>query len=184
MDQFDFRQKLLSWGMNARNPIIPTIGEIKLYGHHRKTKIISPDQEHLIYACIKPFEISQELFDSLHTKLKMTDVDILHYCQKIYEHYLKATRRQILSLQKDWSRNFAQFRAKQIIRNLAYDDIYNICDLANDRIVPIELILKKVFEVTTKYGDHRRMKSKDEVYVDPRVMEVYKDLKQKTARLI
>ena len=58
MDQNDFRQKLLDWGMNARNAIIPTNVEILLYGHTRKTRIIPQKHESLVYTCVSPVKVA------------------------------------------------------------------------------------------------------------------------------
>jgi len=159
-----------------------------LYGQKSKTRIVKKEHEYLIYMNIKLMEISDGLYKQLTTgDTKLTDPQVLKFVQKNYIVYLRSTRREILLLQREWSRNFAHFRAKMIIKHLEYKDIYPICDLVNERIVPIELILKSVFSVSSKYGDHRRIKKHEEIFVDPRVLQLYehrKDADRKHAEYI
>lgn len=178
MNEFDFRQRLYGWSIDVTSALVPTSAEIRLYGQESKTKIIPEEHEHLIYDCIKPLEISDELYKKLSENMKMTDPQILRFVHKTYCQNLKDIRKSILKLQKEWSRNYAHFRAKQLMKNLEYEDVYHICDLDNQRIVPIELILKIIFDISSKYGDHRRIKNKSEIYVDPRVMQAYEDIKK------
>lgn len=183
MNELNFRQQLYDWKVIVRNAIIPTTVDIKLYGHVNKTRIIKPDHEHLIYSGIKPLEISDKLYQQLTTgESKLTDTEILKFIHKTYIEYLVDIRKRILKLQKDWSKNYAHFRAKKVITLLKYENIYHICDLVNNRIVPIELILKTIFNIDSKYGDHRRVKEKSEVFIDPRVLQMYNDRKDEDKR--
>lgn len=178
MNEKSFRQQLNSYRMKVRDVIVPTSAEILLYGHKEKVKIIHEDHEELIYACVKKLENpSDELYEKLTQTLGYSDLQVLEYLQNIYEGYLKDIRKAIINIQKDWSKNFCQYRATKIIEELKYNDIVPICDLVNDRLVPIELILKNVFNVDSNYGDHRRKKDKSEVYIDPRVLKYVKDKK-------
>ena len=184
MNEFEFRKQLFNWKIVEKNSMIPTSAEILLYGQHIKKKVISEKHQHLVYAHIKPLEISDELYKHLSETVKLTDDKILIMVQKTYLQYLKNTRKQILSLQREWNRNYAQFRANKVIRNLEYKDIYAICDLVHERIVPIELILKIVFDISSKYGDHRRIKEKEEIFMDPRVLETWNYIKEHASRTI
>lgn len=182
MDEFEFRKQLFDWNIVEKSTIIPTSAEILLFGQHIKKRVIPEKHQHLIYAHIKPLEISDELYKDLSEKMKLTDDKILIMVQKTYLQYLKNTRKRILSLQREWNRNYAQFRATKAIKILKYNDIYAICDLSNERIVPIELILKIVFNVSSNYGDHRRIKEKEEVFMDPRVLATWNYLKEHASR--
>ncbi len=188
MNENDFRNQLWSWNIAVKSSMVPTALEFLLYGQQLKSRIIKKDHEHLIYRNIKALEISDELYKKLSQgEMKLTDPQVLRFVQKTYIEYLKGTRREILQLQREWSRNFAHFRAKMIIKHLAYKDIYPLCDLVNERIVPIELILKAVFQVSSKYGDHRRIKKHEEIFIDQRVLQLYehrKDMDKKHADYI
>ncbi len=184
MNEIEFKQQLFKWQIREKAFIIPTSAEILLYGHHDKTKIISKEHQYLIYECIKPLEIPDDLYKRLAEEMKLTDPQILKFVQKTYEQKLKDIRKSILKIQRDWSRNFLHYRARKIIKHLEYDDIYALCDLANYRIVPIELILKMVFNVKSNYGDYRRKKDKEEVHVDPRTLKIWLDRKEYASRTI
>ncbi len=188
MDEIEFRNKMYSWNIAVKSTMVPTALEFLLYGQTSKTLIIKREHEHLIYQNIKPLEISDQLYKKLSQgEMKLTDPQVLKFVQKTYIEYLKGTRREILQLQREWSRNFAHFRAKMIMKHLEYKDIYPLCDLVNERIVPIELILKSVFSVSSNYGDHRRIKKHEEIFVDPRVLQLYehrKDVDKKHAEYV
>jgi len=184
MNEFEFKKQLFDWRISEKATIIPTTAEILLYGQHNKTRIISKEHQHLIYECIKPLEIPDDLYKRLSEEMKLTDPQILKFVQKTYEQKLRDIRKSILKIQRDWSKNWCQYRAKKVIKILEYDDVYAICDLANHRIVPIELILKMVFNVLSKYGQHRRIKSKEEVYMDPRVLKTWNEMKEYASRTI
>lgn len=184
MNELEFRQQLFGWNIRERTAIIPTSPEILLYGQTSKTKVISKEHQHLIYACVKPLEISDELYKNLSEQMKLSDIEVLKFVQKTYEQYLKDIRVEILSFQRLWSRNFVHYRATKVIKVLQYNDIYAICDLANQRILPIELILKTVFDVSSNYGDHRRKKSKEEIRIDPWVLQTWTDMKEYASRTI
>jgi len=178
MNEESFKQQLISCHMKVRDAIVPTSAQILLYGHTEKIRIVHPTHEELIYACIKSLEDpSDELYQKLTQTLGYTDLQVLEYLQNIYEAYLKDIRKAIIGVQKDWSKNFCQYRANQVIEKLRYTDIVPICDLVNERLVPIELILKVVFDIDSQYGDHRRKKDKTEVYIDPRVLKYITDKK-------
>lgn len=177
MDEINFRQKLVDWRMTVRTAIVPTTACVRLYGQTDKTSIIPSKHEHLIYTCLKTLEISDELYKKLSNEMKLSDDKVLKFVHKTYEQYLKDIRRNIIKLQKQWSKNYAHFRAKQVITKLKYENIYHICDLSNERIVPIELILKVLFDITSTYGEHRRIKDKEEIYMDPRVLQLYNNRK-------
>lgn len=177
MDELGFKHQLAKWLIRERVTIIPTSNEVRLYGQQHKTRIISKEHEHLIYASIKDLEINEDLYKQLSEQQHLTDHQCLVFVQKTYEEYLKGIRTSIRQLQSSWSRNFCQFRATQVITHLEYSDIYEICDLVDQRIVPIELVLKVIFDVNTKYGEHRRIKQHDEVHVDERVLRRFNDLK-------
>lgn len=183
MDENDFRQKLIDWGISVKSSFVPTTASIRLYGHTEKTFIVSKDNQHLIYDNIKPMELSDELYKKLSENMKMNDIQILKFVQKSYVQYLKDTRKQIVMIQKDWSRNFAHYRARVVIEKLGYDNIYHICDLTNSRVVPIEILLKIMFDVYSKYGEHRRIKDKSEVYIDPRVLRAYNNHLEEKQRI-
>ena len=176
MDEKTFKQQLIDWRLNVRDAIIPTSGGIRLYSQSKKTKIIPGKHEYLIYACVKPFQCSDELYIKLKDTMHLNDDEVLAFLHAEYDQHLKDIRKQIIKLQRTWSKSFAQTRAKLVIQILEYDNVYHICDLAIERIVPIELILKSVFQVTSKYGDHRRVKEKNEIYMDPRVIKAYHEL--------
>ena len=178
MDEISFKSQLFKWRMNVRDAIIPTSGKIKLYGEGTKTKIISKDHEYLIYACVKPLKIEDELYNKLSEQMKMNDTQILEFVHAEHDQYLKDIRKQIITIQRAWSRGFSQYRARQVIQILGYENIYHICDLAIQRIVPIEILLHQVFNISSTYGDHRRIKDKVEVYMDPRVLKTYTELKR------
>ena len=184
MDETMFRQKLIDWGISPKDTILPTTAEYKLYGEERKRKIIPKEHESLIYTNIKDLEISDELYEKLSKGMGMTDPQVLGFIHKTYIMHLKELRKRVINLQKDWSRNFAHFRAHQVISNLNYDNIYHICDLVNQRLVPIELVLKIIFNIDSKYGDHRRIKDKTEIFVDARVLRIYNDKKSEEQRLL
>ena len=178
MDENLFKQQLINWRMNVRDAIVPTSGRIKLYGQEQKTKIIQSKHEHLVYACIKHFECSDELYKKLTDTMHLNDNEVLAFLHKEYNQYLKDIRKRIIKLQRQWSKSFAQKRAKLVIQTLEYENVFHICDLTIERIVPIELILNLVFSTTSNYGDHRRIKEKNEIYMDPRVLHAYNELKR------
>ncbi len=182
MNERDFMQKLVEWNIGVKAQWVPTTAEITLYGQTGKTRIIPGIHEHLIYECIKELEISDELYNSLSEKMKLSDPQILNQVSKTYCQYLKDIRRQLVMLQKMWSRNFAHYRANQLITHLKYDDIWYICDLNNQRIVPIELVLQMIFKKSSSYGDHRRKKQHSEIEIDPRVMHTYNIRKENAQR--
>ncbi len=185
MDELSFRKQLFDWNMNVRDTIIPTSGGFVLYGNVIKTKIVSKDQEYLIYACIKHLKISDDLYNKLSNQMKMDDIAILKFVQDEYDQYLKDIRRQIIMCQRRWSRSFAQARAYKIMEILDYENIYHICDLVYNRIIPIELILKSVFNVSSNYGDHRRTKEKSEIQIDSRVLKAYNEkMKLKASTIV
>lgn len=176
-------QQLLSWQMNLRDAIVPTSQTTKLYGQTTRIKIVTPEHEHVIYDNLDKMTISDSLYKELKEAQKMTPNQILSYIQNIYEGYLKGVKKQLRKLQGEWSRSFAQRRASIIIRELGFEDIYQVCDLVNERRVPIELILKRLFNKKCNYGDHRKLKDKSEITVDFRVLQVVKDLKHKNLPL-
>ncbi len=177
MDQITFKQKLYDWQMNVRDTIIPTSATIKLYGQNHKTRVIPVKQEHLIYDNIRKLgQIEDSLYNRLSVEMKMSDAQILKFVQDDYDKYLKGIRKQIIMLQRNWNKFFAQKRAKQIMSVLKYENIYHVCDLSNERLIPIEIILKIVFSIESKYGDHRRIKEKSEVYMDTRVLHAYNEI--------
>jgi len=184
MNEIEFRKQLFDWKITERTTIIPTTAEIRLYGQKLKTKIILKEHQYLIYKCIEPLEIPDDLYKRLSEEMKLTDFQILKFVQKTYQQKLMDIRKSILKIQRDWSRNWCRYRAKRIINDLKYDDIYAICDLANHRIVPIELILKIVFDVSSKYGEYRRIKDKEEVYMDSRVLATWNEMKEYASRTI
>ena len=188
MNENDFRTQMWKWNIAVKSSMVPTALEFLLYGQTSKSRIIKTEHEPLVYQHIKLLEISDELYKKLTTgEMKLTDPQVLKFVQKTYIEYLKGTRREILQLQREWSRNFAHFRAKIVIKHLDYENIYEICDLVNERIVPIELILKSVFQVSSRYGDHRRIKKHEEIFVDPRVIQLYehrKDVNKKHAEYV
>jgi len=183
MNEFEFRQKLHEWQIDVKGAMLPTSAEVLLYGQRHKTRIISEIHEHAIYGNIKPLEITDELYHRLQDTMKLDDRQILKFIHKGYIQYLRDIRKKIVELQKSWSRNYCQFRAKQVIAALRYDDIYHICDLADQRIVPIELVLKLVFNVNSFYGEFRRVKDKSEIFVDPRVLQTFKYIKDNKLNL-
>jgi len=184
MDEILFLKQMREWNMKPRDATVPTSAAIILYGQLEKTKVIRKEHEHLIYACVKDLEVSDTLYKKLTQEMKYDDVQVLKFVQDTYEQYLKDIRKRILSLQKLWSKNWCQFRATQVIHILKYEDLLPICDLAHDRLVPIELVLKVVFDIKSEYGDHRRKKSKAEVTIDPRVLKVYNEQKEFNSRTI
>ncbi len=185
MDEISFKTLLSEWRMKSRDVIIPTSGLVLLYGQKHKVKIIPTRHEDLIYTCVKRLEDpSDELYNKLTQKLGYDNLQVLKYIQDIYESYLIDIRKSIRKLQSEWSRSFCQGRANKIIGILGYDNILPICDLVNDRLVPIELVLKVTFNIDSKYGDHRRKKDKSEVYIDPRVQKFINDRKEFNSRTV
>lgn len=182
MDENEFIEKLSYWQIKERPAIIPTSGKVLLYGDHQTNKIVLPQHEYLIYACVDSMKMSDELFKELTEKKKFTELQCLQYVQENYMLYLKSIKKKIVKIQKAWSKNFCHNRAKMIFNHLDYKDVYFVCDLVNDRLVPIELILRIVFDKSSKYGDHREFKKREDVYVDPRVLKVYKELQEYNSR--
>lgn len=179
MDENDFKTRLIEWLINPKDSFIPTTPVIKLYGEPGKIKIIKHEHEHLIYENIKPMEMSDELYTKLKERMGMNDSDVLKFIQGTYKQYLKGIRKQISDMQKGWSKIWAHQRANIVMNKLNYTDVYQICDLCNDRRIPIEIILKVVFNKNSKYGDYRRIKQKSEIYVDPRILKAIADKKKR-----
>lgn len=185
MNEKSFKTQLTEWRMKSRDAIVPSSALVLLYGQKEKTKIIQVQHEEALYSCVKGLEDpSDDLYNKLTQELKYTDLQVLEYIQEVYEDYLKDIRKSIKKLQSTWSKSYSQDRANLIINILGYDSIVAICDLVNDRLVPIELILQSVFQVHSEYGDHRRKKDKSEVYIDPRVLKAYNDHKENSSRTV
>ena len=183
MNEIDFKAQLAKWQIRVRDAIVPTTTSIVLFGHKAKTKIITKEHEHLVYSCLRPLESpTDEVYKDLTERLKYNDAEVLKFIQEPYEQYLKSVKRQITVLQKEWSRNYCQFRAMQVMNVLEYDNIIAICDMSDNRLVPIELVLKTVFGISSEYGEHRRVKDKTEVYIDPRVLARYNAIKEDRSR--
>lgn len=182
MNELEFIQQLHTWKIDVKSTMVPTTAEHKLYGHLDKTRIIAAENDYLIYSYVKPLEVTESMYKRLSEEAKLNDLQILKTVQDTYIAYLKDIRKKIISLQREWSKNYCQFRATQVINELDYEDIYHICDLAHERIIPIEVILKVLFNVETKYGQYRRIKRHDEIQMDSRVLKTFNDIKEHNSR--
>jgi len=171
MDENEFMKLLTSYSMRIRDTIVPTRSFVTLYGESEMQPIIQGTNEEIFYSYVKPMTISDEEYNQLIQTGK-NDADIIFKLQSEYEDYLKVLRRKILQFQSMWSKNFANGRARIIMHTLEWYNIYHICDLVNSRLVPIELILKECFGIQSYYGQFRTKKAKNEIYVDPRLLNI------------
>lgn len=175
MNENDFREHVTHYRLKDRDTIIPTTASILLLGHQRKTRIIEEQHHEHFYSLVKDIKsfLPDERLAELR-KQKLDDDEILDLVTEEYDAYLKDLRKQIIALQKSWSKSYAHERAGYLIDYLGYTNIYHICDLVVQRNVPYELILELIFNVKSTYGEFRTPTPKEDIYIDPRIKKVLK----------
>lgn len=170
MNEQDFKEHILHYGLKLRDVIVPTTASYLKYGDTEKTKIIDPTHHEHFYSLLKKIDtgLSDDRLNYLRAA-NYSDNDIINIIVSEYDTYLKTLRKQIITLQKTWSSNWANERALMLVNKLDYKNIYHICDLTIERNVPYELILKLVFNIDSTYGQFRTPTPKEKIYIDPRI---------------
>ena len=176
MNETDFKQKLLTYGLKVRDPIVPTTASIRLYGKKQKSKIIDEKHHEHFYAQIKDIEsgLTNERLEHLKSAGK-SETDIIAIVQNEYDNYLKQLRKNITSYDRNWQKSFAHTKAKIIQTELGYDNIRHIVDLARDTHIPYELIILWSFNITSEFGEFRTEKPISSFENDKYIIEKIQD---------
>ena len=134
-------------GGAPRSAVIPTSQTVVFYkeGLKHKEKVIDEKYHEIFYSYLMP--MLQARYDKDHDK-----EDI--------EQLLNELKTKIRRSQKFWSKSYAKERASRVIRSLHVYNAIHIVDLTNNSKVPIELLIKDLFDKTVYYGTVRPVKTK------------------------